>query len=973
MEIRDSASIDVKLFYLYANSIIDYHEINKKECESCLCYNLSLDESKGVPWLYIDIDGEGTLEIDNERYAIYGNKEVTDGKWIKATKPGIIKLCPSFVGLLGEKNISINKIYLIYFEPSTFNYLIKAKLVNDASKVLKEISSELLKVLNDSLDQIKSVKISGEKLDIALKTQLIKAPWYLISLQDYENIKSISSSNMDYNKLREETKKAEAILEEGLDRLRNKFGPVGILDLISHAHIDFTWLWDTNVTKQKVYRNISNVISLIKNNEYLKYGISNVVYLKWIKDYYPDLYEEVKKYVSENKLILLGGMWVESDTNLPGGESLVRQFLYGQRFLLKEFNKISNIGWLPDSFGFSAQLPQIMKKSGIIGFYTHKLYWNTINKFPYSVFIWRGIDSTDLLSINYPTYGSDLSPNQLVNAWNDHKIKDLPAFLVFGHGDGGGGPTWLMLKRFETYRNFPGLPKLVLVSPETHINLIKNSIDLLPIWNGELYLETHRGVYTNGIELKQLIRENEMNLIQLETWSILLNKEINIENYWLKLLEFEFHDAISATVTNAVYNSIVNELNKMKNEIKEILISMLKELLVDDEKYITFFNYLPWERNEIVETDYPLKGKVCQKYNNKYLTEIKVNPSGYNSYEIGNCSTQVNTEISDDKFIENEYFIIKEEDNKIKIYDKGNKRLAINDIYLTICEDMPKKFDGWDIDESYNRICDHIPLNKLILTEKGLLKSCMTFENNYDSSFIKTRICIYKGKNYIEINHEIDWNENLKIIKAIFEGNIMGQYNNAEIPYGVIDRPTMPSNSWERAKYEVPMWKWTDLYDPDYGISIINVGRQGYNVSKNKLGLSLIRSPLFPNPKLDRGKQNITYWVVPHKNTWRDALIPKIAMEINNPIIYLKGRSNNKSFMEIDPSLIMFGALKKGDNDKIILRLWESYGKNVCPELRLNGFLIIGETNLIETEDNYNNFKTCFNPYEIKTFILKKV
>ncbi|MGC8573343.1 MAG: alpha-mannosidase [Caldisphaera sp.] len=969
MEKRSTGSIDVKLFYIYANSIVDYKELDLKKCDSCFCTNLSIDNNN-EPWIFVDIDGEGTLEIDNEKYAIYGSKEITDGKWIKATKSGLIRLCPSYVGLLGENKISINKIYLIYFEPSTFRFLIKAKLVNDASKVLPSISDELLRILNDSLDEITIDSIKGDKIETALKTQLIKAPWYLNNLENYISINDIDGKEIDFSKLKKSAERAESILEKGMERLRNKFGPIGNLDLIAHAHIDFTWLWDTNVTKQKVYRNLSNVISLIKNNNFLKYGISNMVYLKWIKEEYPELYKEIKNFAMENKLIPLGGMWVESDTNLPGGESLVRQFLYGQRFLLKEFNKISTIGWLPDSFGFSAQLPQIMKKSGIIGFYTHKLYWNSINKFPYSVFLWKGIDGSEMPSINYPTYGSDLSPSQLVNAWNDHKIKDLPAFLVFGHGDGGGGPTWLMLERFLTYKDFPGLPKLTVKLPQEHISEIKEHMESLPIWYGELYLETHRGVYTNGVKLKRLIRETEMKLIQIETWSSLLNKNINMEKYWIKLLEFEFHDAISATTTYQVYENIINELDSIINQLNQVLLSMLKDLIINDNNYITFFNYLPWKREELIELENPLKGKVCQKFGEKYLTEIDLPPTGFISYEVGPCISQFNTEISNDKYIENDYFILNKEGENIKVYDKENKRYSINDIYLLLCEDMPEKFDGWDIDESYKRVCKKISLN-FIGSEKGPLMSCLNFVNDINNSEIKTKICL--RRNVIEVNHEVDWHENLKLLKTVIEANIMGQYNHAEIPYGVIERPTLPSNSWDRAKYEVPMWKWTDVYDPDYGISIINFGRQGYSVSSNVLSLSLLRSPLFPNPKLDRGRQDIKYWIYPHKNTWRESLTPKLAMELNNQVIYIKGKSDKRSFLEIDPSLMMFGSLKMmEDSDNLILRIWETYGKSVCIDLKFENYIIEGETNLIETEKNELN-KVCLKPYEIKTLILKKV
>lgn len=972
MNKRTQGSIDVKLFYLYAASIIEYEMLNVEKKDRCYCTDLRLKDI-GDAWIYIDIDGEGTVEVNNERYAVFGEKEISDGKWIKATKSGKLRLYPSFVGMLGEKEISLKGIYLIYFEPSSFRYLIKAKLINEASKVLNYISEELRTILDKSLDMISISSIPGKNLEIAIKTQLVKAPWYLIELQDYTEIKDIEGKEIDYDTLSKDAERAESLLERELDKLRNKVGPIGILDLISHAHIDFAWLWDENVTKQKVYRNISNVISLMKNNDFLIYAISNVVYLKWLKDEYPDIFQEVKNLVKEGKIIPVGGMWVESDTNLPGGESLVRQFLYGQEFLLKEFGKTTKVGWLPDSFGFSGQMPQILKKSGIMGFYTHKLYWNTVNRFPYSVFMWKGIDGTEIPAINYPTYGSDLSPSQLVNAWNDHSTKDLPSFLVFGHGDGGGGPTWQMLERFKIYKDFPGLPKLNIVSPEFHMEEIWHERKLLPIWRGELYLEMHRGVYSNGIKLKKLIREVENLLIETDTWSSLLGIDVNTKDYWLSLLEFEFHDSISATTTFPVYEGIVKQLERIKEELMETLYGIFRSVLKKESNKITFFNYLPWERKEIVKVTEQIKGMICQEENEHYLVEISTPPSGFKSYEIGPCSTIEKTVEDFSKSIENDLLKVEIAKNKVKIYDKKARRYAIKDFYLISCEDMPEKYDGWDIDASYSKVCEKVTLNH-IKTTKGPLKSCLIFDSKYKSSEIKTSLCLYKSKRTIEITHHIDWHENLRLLKAIAETGLFGQYNHAEIPYGVIERSSQPSNSWDEAKFESPMWRWSELWDPDYGISIINEGRQGYNAISNKIGLTLLRSPLFPNPRLDRGKLEIRYWIYLHQGSWREALTPKVASELNNRIKEVRGSAEEESLLMVDPTKVMFGSLKKEEKgDGIILRIWESYGKNASLRINSKDFIINCETDMLENKlKEIDNSEIHLKPFEIKTIKMVK-
>lgn len=403
-------------------------------------------------------------------------------------------------------------------------------------------------------------------------------------------------------------------------------------------------------------------------------------------------------------------------------------------------------------------------------------------------------------TINYATYGADLTPRQIARAWSDHTSPEIPAFLPFGKGDGGGGPTWLMLERYRVYKDLPGMPRLIMGNLRDLINEVVKD-DSLPRWRGELYLEIHRGVYTNGIRLKQLVRALENRLRELEAFSVVTGARRNYEELWHPLLEAEYHDPMGATSTKAVYEEVVNELEEDLKRVNEEFMAVLRKAL-GTGPLITVVNPLPWPRRELVMVKGELKGVPTQKVDGGYLALVEIPALGWRSFETG-PSVASGDVVVGDNYIENSLVRVVF-DGSLRIYDKEANRWAVEDGYLMACEDMPSKWDGWDIEAYYRRVCRRLEPMGFSIVERGPLRGCIEVNYGFRESSIRQRICVGAFSRRVDVESEVDWKERLTLLKAVYKLGVFGHNASFEIPYGVINRPTRPSNTWEVAKFEVP-------------------------------------------------------------------------------------------------------------------------------------------------------------------------
>ncbi|MBM7583353.1 alpha-mannosidase [Caldicoprobacter guelmensis] len=720
--------------------------------------------------------------------------------------------------------------------------------------------------------------------------------------------------------------------------------------VVGHSHIDAVWLWDRKETVEICcYKTFTNAIDLLKKYPNLIFAQSSAQFYEWIEKYYPEVFEEIKKLVSEGKWEILGGMWVESDCNIPSGESLVRQILYGKKYFKEKFNFDVKVVWLPDTFGFASTLPQIFKKSGIEYFVTSKLNWQTTLPFPYFLFRWKSIDGSEIIGYETPGGYNNTDPEHLIRQakfiFGRHKIK--ASIFPYGKGDHGGGFTEEMLKKLFEYKN-DEIEKIDFIKAhryfEEKIDPIK---DKLPEFKDELYLKTHRGTYTSFAKIKLNNRRAEIALDIAERFSTIANslgmnfKVEEFEEIWKILLLNQFHDSIAGTSIEKVYKDSEEDFKKIFDFTNSVIQKSLDYILRKNNvgttgtgKSLFVFNPLSWQRNNVVKVELEKIGfsnfaikdsegnlldyQIVTENGKRYVEFLAKNvPSvGYKVYRIVEWVNQENKEASNDlldnKVIENEFFKIEVGDTGVikSIYDKKREREVLGEKggnIIQIYEDETLIEGPWNIwlgklDEL------HEPVS--ILKEENKLSSSITVKYKYkdqsekDSTFT-LKISLYKSIPLIFFKTDIDWHEKHKMIKVGFHFNGYNDFTTYEVPYGHIVRRNPDSKDAspaERAKWEVSGQKWLDytFTDGKYGVSLLNDSKYGFDVHGNFVRMSLLRTPSFPLPYynisleelenltesvMDLGKHTINYALYPHIGDWREAGTFKKAYEFNYPLI----------------------------------------------------------------------------------------
>ena len=953
--LRSIEGIRAKLFYLDAASTLRFTRVELSPCRDDprgYCGYVYVEGGEG--YLFVDLEGEGTVKVNEEQvHAVFKRPRGDHDNRFIPIPPGkvFIRVIPSMSGPLGEKLFSLKGIYLYIKEPWSFKFVVKASLLADLAEYTRD--PYLVEALNKALDEVEIKGVTEEQLEAVTTYSIVKNPPHYVYWKKYYDIKlDPAVKPLDPAELSKMARRALEKLEEELERVASTLsGPTGVMYATAHAHIDVSWLWTPDVTRQKLVRTLGNVLILAEKYE-MKFALSNVLYLKWLEEEDPAFYRKVVDAIKKGIIIPVSGMWVESDTNVVGGESLVRQFLYGQRYLLEKLGKITEIGWLPDSFGYTASLPQILVKSGIKIFFIHKLYWNKVNKFPYSLFIWEGVDGSQVIAVNYATYGSDLSPRQVLQAWRDHTSPEAPAFIAFGFSDGGGGPTWIMMERLKAYSRAPGIPRLVLSDPYSYYESVKNLE--LPVWRGELYLETHRGTYSTGTKIKKLIRVIEEALKDLEVVSFMSGNCTSYRDYWLELLEAEFHDVASATVVREAYEYYVSKLEKLYEKVVSEISKIALQLNPGGD-YILVVNTLPWERVDVVPAR--VEGSIQQEIEGKVYSLVKAPPLGFTSYREGE-GAEAEDLYADEQRISN---------GRVEVSSSGRVRDLsegvdfVEESYIVACEDIPAEWDGWDIDPWYKRICTKIPPSRVVVSEKGSLRSCLDITYEYRDTLLVEKVCVWRHTSRVDYRIRGVVRERLTLFKKILELGFEPVEAAAEIPYGVVKRSVKPENTWDLAKFEFPVWRWLDVYTYSHGLAVLNKGRPGHSINGRVVGITLFKTPIFPNPHLDFGEVEVEFSLYPHRGDWRTGEVPRRALEYHRPLIASRGAQGTKSFLRIDKPNVLLETIKCSENGKsFVARMWESYGGEAT--LNIEGI----ELDFLELKGEYKK-KIQFKPYEIKS------
>lgn len=768
---------------------------------------------------------------------------------------------------------------------------------------------------------------------------------------------------------------------------------------VGHSHIDMAWLWRLCATREKASRTFSTVLNLMKQYPEYRFMHTSPQLYKFLKEDYPEIYAQIKEKIAQGQWEITGGMWVEPDTNVPSGESLVRQFIYGKRFMKEEFGQDTNLVWLPDVFGYSGALPQIMKKAGMKYFMTTKISWNQYNHFPYDTFNWKGIDGTSIFThfITTPedgswfyTYNGHMDPEEVMGVWKNYKDKDKndELLIAYGWGDGGGGPTREMLEQSRVMKNIPGIPRVEMDSAEHYFERIYNHTDhkKLGTWDGELYFELHRGTYTSQAANKKFNRQSEVLLHNIEflysMWDILAGGNCYpreaLDEIWERVMLNQFHDILPGSSIRQVYEDTTRdylEIAEKGGELcRQVQTALMAELCADTNS-IAVYNTTGFSRDDILflpygeqftritEFSWGCEKLTDQKTDKGILVYIKDIPSyGYKVIHYGENPGLNTTDLSfvmvTENSMENAFYKIEINGNGeiSDLYDKENGRRISCETPMNMLqayEDKPQRFDAWDIDVYYKeKPYKPFQLVKSEVVEQGALRGVLRHVWVFNRSVITQDMILYHNSRRIDFKTTADWKEEQVLLKVYFPVDVHCEEAVYEIQFGNIKRPTHTNNEWDFAKFEVCGHRWADLSEGNYGVSILNDCKYGYDIHQNTLGLSLIKSAVRPDETADRKIHEFTYSLFPHAGSVTQCEVQKEAMMLNMPLLYsfaekqeqqawphcqdgqpVQQEGNRKetesgaisySMIETDCSHIVIDTVKKAEADEaFIVRLYE--------------------------------------------------
>ncbi|KAM3869694.1 alpha-mannosidase 2C1 [Diretmus argenteus] len=719
---------------------------------------------------------------------------------------------------------------------------------------------------------------------------------------------------------------------------------------MGHCHIDTAWLWPYEETIRKCGRSWVTAIRLMEKNPEFVFTCSQAQQFQWVKTWYPGLYSQIQQYVKKGQFIPVGGTWVEMDGNLPSGESMVRQFLEGQRFFQQEFGIYCKEFWLPDTFGYSAQLPQIMQGSGISHFLTQKLSWNLVNVFPHNTFFWEGLDGSQVLTHFPPgnSYEMKGKVEELVNTVKNNKDKGRAnhSAALFGFGDGGGGPTQLMLDRLQRVQDTDGLPKVQMSVPEQLFSQLHTDSALLCTWTGELFLELHNGTYTTQAQIKRGNRQCETLLHDIEAASSLALWHNNTFQYpvkqlqelWRLLLLNQFHDVIPGTCIEIVVEDALRYYEEIRTVGAGLLRDACSALGSKEQKgdSTALFNSLPWERNEVVQ----LKDGAGQPG----LALVRVPSVGLATVKDTQPATPVSVTVQADGTVLMENGILRTTINKdgslASLCLVNENREAISDgchgNQFVMFDDVPLYWDAWDVMDYHLQTRKPVlevvkPLQVLL---PGGLRGSVSFTLRIsDKSTITQEIVVDAMCPYIKFNTQVEWAESHKFLKVEFPVRVRSPNATYEIQYGHLQRPTHRNTSWDWARFEVWGHKWADLSEHNFGVALLNDCKYGYSVHKNTMTLSLLRAPKAPDANADMGTHHFTYAIMPHAGSFQEASVIQCAYNLNFPLRPIQRSPDTApwSAFSVNTTAVILETIKQAEDRKgaLVVRLYESHGSSV--------------------------------------------
>ena len=733
----------------------------------------------------------------------------------------------------------------------------------------------------------------------------------------------------------------------------------GDVALIAHSHLDIAYYWRRIHAVQKNLRTILIQLRLMDKYPDFKYTHTQPYVYETLEKYYPEVFEELKEKVANGQFEPVGAMYVEPDCNIPNAESLIRQCLYGQQTYKRMFGKTVNNAWLPDVFGNSWILPQILKKSGVDYFVSNKMStWNDTNRFPHNNFIWRGIDGSDVLACVPPTHFITWNmPSQIQENWEAYIDKDSggQTMNMFGYGDGGSGCTEEMIEMMHRFNKLSVMPKCTHMGGAEFLEKNLKDNKNLEMWDGELYLEMHRGTFTTKSEMKRANRRLENKFRNAEMLSVLRGEDNRerITDLYKKLLINQFHDILPGSHIHPVYEDAMADYKEIETELDKIIGTGSK-----------YFNTLNFKRDALIFV--PNRNGTatrCGEKGNWILPDIPALSSAnlrkayFNSewIEIG-------------KTIETPYYSVRfNDDGSIaSLYDKDLQREWVNGDFnkLKLFSDCPGNYDAWDILPNYkDKQIDIAVAAPLSLAEKDNESASFVTELKTENSTWKMIIRLFRRSRGIEVENIVNWNEKHKLAKAEFGCNVLTRKALCDTSAGFIERDTHKNTSWQQARFETCHHKWCDLSETDAGVALVNDGKYGVGFENNVMSLSLLRATIRPDVTSDIGQHNFCYMIVPHSGNAVDAGINNLAFQYNVPLVKSDAEYSGNTF---EP-LYMQALKESEDGNMTVIRLSEQNGKRgkimLKNKVKLLNMLeeIEGETDVI-----------VYKPFEIITLGISK-
>nr|KAF6501257.1 mannosidase alpha class 2C member 1 [Molossus molossus] len=738
-------------------------------------------------------------------------------------------------------------------------------------------------------------------------------------------------------------------------------------------------------------------------------GMAKAQQLEWVKNQYPGLYSRLQEFACRGQFVPVGGTWVEMDGNLPSGEAMVRQFLQGQNFFLQEFGKMCSEFWLPDSFGYSAQLPQIMCNCGIRHFLTQKLSWNLVNSFPHHTFFWEGLDGSCVLAHFPPgdSYGMEGSVEEVLKtvAKNRDKGRTNHSAFLFGFGDGGGGPTQTMVDRLKRLCNTDGLPRVQLSSPGQLFSALESDSGQLCTWVGELFLELHNGTYTTHAQIKKGNRECERILHDVELLSSLalvrsaqfLYPAAQLQDLWRLLLLNQFHDVVTGSCIQLVAEEAMCHYEDIRSHGNTLLNTAAAALCAGEPgpEGLLIVNTLPWKRTEVLAL--PRPGGTHS------LALVTVPSMGY-APAPALTSLQL-------LLPQQPVFVVRETDGSVTL-DNGIIRVKLDPTgrltslvlvasdreaiaegavgnQFVLFDDVPLYWDAWDVMDY------HLETRKPVLgqagtlavgTEGGVRGSAWFLLQISPNSRLSQEVVLDVGCPYVRFHTEVHWHEDHKFLKVEFPARVRSPQATYEVQFGHLQRPTHQNTSWDWARFEVWAHRWMDLSEHGFGLALLNDCKYGASVRGSVLSLSLLRAPKAPDATADMGRHEFTYALMPHKGSFQDAGVIQAAYSLNFPLLVLPTPGQvpmaTWSAFSVSSPAVVLETVKQAESTPqgrtLVLRLYEAHGSHVDCWLRTS--LPVQEAvlcDLLERRDPAGHLpfrdarlKLTFSPFQVQSLLV---